>query len=266
VTTPQHPDFQAFLATAHTLADRAGAVILPHFRTGGAVDHKGGDLFDPVTAADREAETVIRAALTETYPSHGILGEEFGALRHDSDYCWIIDPIDGTRAFILGQPLWGTLIGLNHAGTPLLGLMDQPFTGERFWSGEDASYFRHGGTTQPIRTRPCHSIGEALLASTSPDVFFDDDERQRFEDISYAARLRRFGGDCYNYCLLALGQIDLVVEAGLKPFDILPLVPIIERAGGVVSTWDGGNPGEGGQIIAAGDPRLHEAALKILAG
>jgi myo-inositol-1(or 4)-monophosphatase len=251
---------------AHALADQAGAVILPHFRTGCVVDHKGGDLFDPVTAADREAEAAIRDALAKAYPSHGILGEEFGAFARDADYCWIVDPIDGTRAFILGQPLWGTLIGLTRGGAPLLGLMDQPFTGERFWSDEDTAYFRHRGVTRRMRTRPCPALGEALLATTSPDLFLDDDERQRFEDISYAARLRRFGGDCYNYCLLALGQIDLVVEAGLKAFDILPLIPIIEQAGGVVSTWDGGDPREGGQILAAGDPRLHAAAVKILAG
>jgi histidinol-phosphatase len=262
---PANPTFDDLLATAHALADQAGAVILPHFRTGLALNHKGGALFDPVTPADLLAETAIREALAATHPAHGIIGEEFGATRSDADYCWIIDPIDGTRAFIVGQPLWGTLIGLVQEGRPLLGLMNQPFIGERFWSGEDQSYFRRRGSPeQTIRSRPCGSLSEALLTASSPDLFESDEEQARFAAIARAVRLRRFGGDCYNYCLLALGQIDLVVEAGLKDFDILPLIPIIERAGGMVSTWEGGDPRKGGRILAAGDPRLHEQAMKLL--
>jgi histidinol phosphatase-like enzyme (inositol monophosphatase family) len=260
------PDFQAFLATAHSLADAAGAVILPHFRTQCAVDHKGGDFLDPVTIADRAAETTIRDALTATFPDHGILGEEFGALREGADYRWIIDPIDGTRAFILGQPLWGILIGLTRKGSPLLGLMDQPFTKERFWAGEREAFYRREGKATPMHTRPCPALREAFLAASSPDLFIDKEERERFAALTRAVRLRRFGGDCYNYCLLALGQIDLVAEAGLQPFDILPLIPIVERAGGVVSNWEGGDPREGGRILAAGDPRLHAAAVEILSG
>jgi myo-inositol-1(or 4)-monophosphatase len=264
VASPENPPFDVLLATAHALADRAGAVILPHFRTGFVIDHKGGDLFDPVTAADRAAETAIREAIAELYPSHGILGEEYGALRAEADYCWVIDPIDGTRAFIVGQPLWGTLIGLKRDGAPLLGLMDQPFVGERFFSGEREAFIRHGGTTRPMRTRLCPTHRDALLTASSPDLFTTDEERERFDTLARAVRLRRFGGDCYNYCLLALGQVDLVVEAGLKSYDILPLMPIIERAGGIVSTWDGGDAKDGGRILAAGDKRLHEAALKLL--
>ena len=264
MATPEKPSFDALLATAHALADRAGAVILPHFRTGFAIDHKGGDLFDPVTAADRTAEMAIREALAEIYPSHGIIGEEYGALRADADYCWVVDPIDGTRAFIVGQPLWGTLIGLKRVGEPLLGLMDQPFVGERFFSGEREAFIRHGGTTRSMRTRSCPKLREALLTSSGPDLFVTEDEKDRFATLAAVVRLRRFGGDCYNYCLLALGQIDLVVEAGLKSYDILPLMPIIERAGGIVTTWDGGEAKDGGRILAAGDRRLHEAALKVL--
>lgn len=261
----EQPDFEAHLAMAHALADKAGAVILPHFRANTAVDDKAGDGFDPVTAADRDAEMAIREALAATYPTHGIVGEEFGERRGSSDYCWIIDPIDGTRAFIMGQPLWGTLIGLTSGGSPVLGLMDQPFTGERFWSGEGEAFFRRGGKTAPMRVRPCASLAEAILTSTTPDMF-DGTESEAFDRLGRAVRLRRFGGDCYNYCLLALGQIDLVAEAGLKPFDIVPLVPIIERAGGVVSTWDGGDPRDGGRILAAGDARIHVAAMEMLAG
>ena len=142
--------------------------------------------------------------------------------------------------------------------------MDQPFTGERFWSGEEHAYYRRHGLERPIRTRNCAALNEALLASSSPDLFTTEEEQARFGAISAAVRLRRFGGDCYNYCLIALGQIDLVVEAGLQPFDILPLIPIIEKAGGVVSTWDGGDPRKGGRILAAGDPRLHALAVKVL--
>jgi myo-inositol-1(or 4)-monophosphatase len=264
VASLENPTFDALLATAHALADRAGAVILPHFRTGFVIDHKGGDLFDPVTAADRAAEMAIRQALAEFYPSHGILGEEYGALRADADYCWVIDPIDGTRAFIVGQPLWGTLIGLKRGGMPVLGLMDQPFVGERFYSTEHEAFISRGGATRPMRARSCPTLREALLTCSSPDLFTTDEERERFETLARAVRLRRFGGDCYNYCLLALGQVDLVVEAGLKAYDILPLMPIIERAGGIVTTWDGGDAKDGGRILAAGDRRLHEAALKVL--
>ena len=265
VSEPEQPDFQAYMAMAHALADKAGAVILPHFRSDTPVDHKGGDAFDPVTAADRDAETAIRRAIADAYPAHGIVGEEFGNTNANAEYCWIIDPIDGTRAFIMGQPLWGTLIGLTEGGAPLLGLMDQPFTRERFWSGETESFFRHGDETATMRVRACPALAEAVLTSTTPDMF-EGPDTERFERLSRAVRLRRFGGDCYNYCLLALGQIDLVVECGLKPFDILPLIPIIERAGGVVSTWDGGDPRDGGRILAAGDARLHAAAIEMLTG
>ena len=267
VTKTVQLDFQGYITTAHALAERAGAVILPHFRTELAVDDKGGAEFDPVTVADRNAESAIRAILSETYPEHGIVGEEFGDERPDADYCWIIDPIDGTRGFIMGQPLWGTLIGLTAHGAPLLGMMNQPYTGERFWSSETESFFARdmgqGGERQTIRVRPCPALDCAILASTAPELF-DAFELARFETLTHAVRLRRFGGDCYNYCLLAMGQIDLVVEAGLKPFDIMPLVPIVERAGGVVTTWEGGDPNKGGRIVAAGDPALHAAALKIL--
>jgi myo-inositol-1(or 4)-monophosphatase len=266
VTASKQSEFEAFLSTAHALADTAGAVILPHFRTGGAVDHKGGDLFDPVTAADRDAESAIRSKIAAAYPTHGVLGEEFESLNPDAEYCWVIDPIDGTRAFILGLPLWGTLIGLTRDGAPLLGLMDQPFTGERFWSGKDESFFRHGDRTASIAVRPCATLANALLATTSTDFFTSDDEHRRFEVLSRAVRLRRFGGDCYNYCLLAMGHIDLVVEAGLKPFDIVPLIPIIERAGGIVTNWEGGDARAGGRILAAGDKRVHDAAMQVLSG
>jgi myo-inositol-1(or 4)-monophosphatase len=236
---------------------------LPHFRSDLTVDHKGGSDFDPVTAADRDAEAAIREFISATYPEHGIVGEEFGDTRPGAEFCWIIDPIDGTRAFIMGQPLWGTLIGLTAKSAPVLGMMSQPHIGERFWSGEGEAFFARGSETRRIEVRRCPTLDNAVLASTAPELF-DDQEFPRFEALSRAVRLRRFGGDCYNYCLLAMGQIDLVVEAGLKPFDILPLVPIVERAGGIVTTWDGGDPSRGGRIVAAGDPQVHAAAVSML--
>jgi histidinol phosphatase-like enzyme (inositol monophosphatase family) len=266
MAAPALPDFEAFLALAHSLADQASAVILPHFRTDLRVDHKGGSALDPVTAADRTAEAAMRVTVAQAYPEHGIIGEELGSERADALYCWVLDPIDGTRAFIMGQPLWGTLIGLLAHGRPLLGLMHQPFTGERFYTGANEAYFRRDGTEQRLRTRRCPALSEAFLASTSPDLFTTEDEQERFAALSGRVRLRRFGGDCYNYCLLAAGHIDLVVEAGLMPFDILPLMPIIERAGGIVTTWDGGDARDGGRILAAGDPRLHAQAMAALSG
>jgi histidinol-phosphatase len=249
---------------AHALANRAAAVILPRFRTAMVAADKGGAVFDPVTEADREAERAMRELLGKRCPDHGILGEEMGAENLDAEFCWILDPIDGTRSFLIGQPLWGTLIGLVQDGRPLLGMVDQPFLGERFWSvGGEATYQR-AKTEAPMRTRRCAEMSAAMLASTSPDMFVESGERERFDRLSHAARLRRFGGDCYNYCLLALGHLDLVVEAGLKPYDILPLIPIVEAAGGIVTTWAGGDPRQGGRILAAGDPALHAKAVEML--
>jgi len=175
----------------------------------------------------------------------------------------VLDPIDGTRSFIMGVPLWGTLIGLTENGQPVLGLMDQPYIGERFWNGEAGAYFRNQQGEQAIRTRACPSLSEATLAATAPDMF-KDDAAECFRSLSGACRMTRFGGDCYLYCMLAMGHLDIVAEAGLKPFDIAPLIPIIEAAGGVVTTWDGGDPAAGGRILAVGDPALHPAALAAL--
>ncbi len=257
--------FEKLLGLAHRLANAASEVTLRYFRTSAPADHKGGRDFDPVTAADKEAETVIRDMLARDYPGHGIVGEEFGAVNASADYVWTLDPIDGTRAFILGVPLWGTLIGLQHEGKPVLGLMDQPFIGERFWSDERAAWYRGPGGLQRCETRRCEGLGRALLTATTPDMFEGEDE-VRFNRLAKAVRMRRFGGDCYAYCMLALGQADIVAEAKLKPFDIVPLIPIIEKAGGVVRNWDGGSAQEAGRCIACGDPTLLDPALALLKG
>ena len=230
------------------------------------MDNKGaGGAFDPVTRADRAAERVILRAIATAWPDHGVIGEEFGARRPAARLRWFIDPIDGTRAFIAGAPMWGILIGLMDGEEPLLGVMDQPFTRERFWSGPRSSHLRSaGGRSRRIRTRNRTRIGDAILMTTDPDLFTSGAESEAFGRAKAAARLTRYGGDCYAYCLLACGFVDLVIEAGLKPHDVVALIPIIERAGGCITTWDGGPASSGGRIVAAGDRRLHEAALKLL--
>lgn len=263
MSEPEQPDFQAYMALAHALADIAGAVILPHFRTGLAVDHKGGVAFDPVTAADRDAETAIRQAIAAAYPSHGIVGEEFGDSHGSSKYCWIIDPIDGTRAFISGATTWGTLIGLDAGDGPVLGLIDQPYTRERFMGGPERAEMWRDGTRTPLATRACARLDEVILYSTFPEVGTSA-ERAGFEAVRDRVRLTRYGFDCYAYALVALGQVDLVVEAGLYPYDIAAPQAVIEAAGGVVTDWRGGSPRNGGRVLAAGDARVHAAALEIL--
>ena len=254
-----------YLAFAHNLADLAAAEILPHFRNLSSVEDKSDSAkFDPVTIADKNAEQVIRDEIATHWPDHDVRGEEFGATSLGSEYCWLIDPIDGTRPFIMGMPVWGTLISLLKNGAPILGLMNQPFTDERYWSGESAAFYRGAEGEREITTRACPRLGDAIMSSSSPDLFAARADKERFDALSKKLRMRWFGGDCYAYCLLAAGHIDLVVESGLKAHDIAPLIPIIERAGGCVTVWTGGSSAEGGNVVASGDPALHDEELTIL--
>lgn len=262
------PSYSSLVSLAHTLADHSARVALPHFRKRIAVDDKGakdGSAFDPVTKADRAAERVISKLIRETFPEHGIVGEEFGTTNPDARYQWVIDPIDGTRAFITGSPMWGTLIGLLDEGRPVFGLINHPFSQERCWSGANGS-FRSvgGGKAQKIRTRPCKLLADAFLMSTSPDLFAKGAESRRFQAVKAGARMTRFGGDCYSYMLLASGLIDVVVEAGLKPYDVVALIPVVEKAGGRITTWEGKPAASGGRIVATGDARLHDEVLALL--
>ena len=261
------PSFKALLEFAHSLADLSGNAINPYFRKTIEVTNKAPQgAYDPVTAADRAAEQVIGRAVGARWPDHGVIGEEFGSTREDARLKWVIDPIDGTRSFIMGSPLWGTLIGLLDSETAVLGVMDQPFTQERFWSGAQATYFRRAeGRARRIRTRRCPHLGDAILSTTHPDLFAKGKEADSFARLKANTRMTRYGGDCYAYCLLAAGFIDAVVETGLNAYDVVALIPIIERAGGRITTWEGKPATSGGRIIAAGDPRLHEKALAILA-
>lgn len=257
---------RAHLEFAHRLADLSGQAILPYFRKSIAIKNKAAAAgFDPVTAADRAAEKSIRKAIVARHPDHGVIGEEFGERSGRGPYQWVIDPIDGTRAFITGSPLWGTLIGLLHEGRPRLGLMNQPFTGERFWSqGATARGRAPDGTIRRLKTRSRTGLREATLTTTHPDLFASAPEITAFQRLKAKARMTRYGGDCYGYCLLAAGFIDIIVECGLKPYDVVALVPIIEGAGGIITTWQGEPATAGGRIVAAGDARVHEEALALL--
>jgi len=261
-----HPSFAALLAFAHELADISGNIIRPYFRKSLTVTNKGPkSAFDPVTVADRAAERAIARTIAERWPDHGVIGEEFGRARKGTRLNWVVDPIDGTRGFIMGTPLWGTLIGLVDGEEALLGLMDQPFTRERFWSGPRSAYFRHAdGSARRLKTRDCPRLADAILSTTHPDLFARGWETQAFARLKAKARMTRYGGDCYAYCLLAAGLIDIVVEAGLKAHDVVALIPIIERAGGRMTTWEGAPATAGGRILATGDARLHDQALAML--
>lgn len=257
----QPAEITELTAFAVDLAVRAGRVTLPYFRTALAVDDKRtGGRFDPVTAADREAEQVIRAGVQGSYPDHGIFGEEFGH-QSGNGLTWVVDPIDGTRAFMTGMLHWGVLLALFDGEKPVLGVMHQPFTGETFFGTNDAAFYRHGGQQHALRCRPCDALDAAVLTTTSPR-FFADSERTLFSRLEAAAKLTRYGGDCYIYAMLAMGQVDLATDAGLNAYDIQALMPIIRGAGGVVTTVDGGDPSMGGFVVAAGSEALHRLALE----
>ena len=254
-------DFTHFV---NELATSSGQAILPFFRTAIATEDKSrGGAFDPVTEADRAAEVAIRHLIKRSFPTHGIVGEEFGSENEDADYVWVLDPIDGTRAFIAGLPTWGTLIGLTYKGRPVFGMMHQPFTGERFFGDGGSSTYRGPGGERKLMTRRCTSLKEAVISTTSPRLFAGE-ELRAYDRVESVVRLARYGCDCYAYCMLAAGHIDLVVESGLKPYDIAALVPIIEGAGCIVTTWDGESAAGGGRIVAAGDRRVHAAAVELL--
>ncbi|HEX7005603.1 MAG TPA: histidinol-phosphatase [Alphaproteobacteria bacterium] len=251
-----------FVAFAHRLADAAGAVARRYFRTPVAVDSKADE--SPVTIADREAETAMRTLIADTYPAHGVLGEEHGASGTDAEFVWVLDPIDGTKSFISGVPMFGVLIALMRAGRPILGIIDQPISRER-WLGRAGAATTLNGA--PIRVRPCPTLDAASLFATTPDMFRGADA-EAFARLARRVRFVRHGADCYAAGLLAAGFIDLMVESSLQPYDYCALVPVIEGAGGVATDWNGRTLGlaSDGRFAAAGDRRAHEAALKVLAG
>jgi histidinol phosphatase-like enzyme (inositol monophosphatase family) len=258
---------QDLLDFALDLARESAALVLPFYRKPLQIEDKNLGTaagFDPVTQADRAVEEMIRARVEARFPAHGIIGEEFGASRPDADYQWVIDPIDGTRAFMMGLPTWGTLIGLTHQGKPALGVMGQPFTGELFWSTGTGAFTSGPLGTFALQVRQCAGLSTAIMGCTSPSLFKTDSELARFQRVAAQTRMMRYGGDCYVYALVAAGQVDLVIEAGLQSFDVAALIPIIEQAGGIMTTWSGGPAVGGGQIIAAGDKRVYDQAMALL--
>lgn len=259
------PNPADFLPFAEAAADLAGQVIRPLFRSALLVEAKGDA--SPVTEADRAAERAIRDLLAEHLPTHGVIGEEYGNEREDAEWVWVLDPIDGTRAFVTGRPLFGTLVGLLHRGVPVLGIIDQPVTGER-WVGVagQKTTLRSpiGGTAG---CRPCAALDQAELSCTSPDMF-DAATAPRFAAVKAAARRTTWGGDCIAYGLLAIGLVDVVVDNTMKPWDWAALVPVIEGAGGRCTDWAGRRlvlDGDG-SVLAVGDPALLPAVSKLLAG
>ncbi len=254
-------DFEAFVGE---LATVSGDAIRPFFRTTlGVEDKSNGGAFDPVTAADRAAEQAMRTLIRDRFPAHGIIGEEFGSERSEAEFVWVLDPIDGTKSFISGMPAWGTLIALTRSGRPVFGMVHQPFIGERFSGDGCAAAYRGPAGSRALRVRSCPTLADAILYTTSPRLM-DGADRAAFAEVEDAVRLSRYGGDCYSYCMLAAGHVDLVIETGLKPYDVAALIPIISGAGGIVTTWTGDAPEAGGRIVAAGDRRTHSAAMALL--
>lgn len=252
-----------YLAFAHDVLADAGTIAARHFRGGGGVDNKrGAGGYDPVTEADRGVEARIRERISERFPDHGIVGEEYGATTGSSGWSWIVDPIDGTRAFVMGLPVWGCLLGLLRDGEPVAGLMHQPVLQETFSGDGKGAWIVRGGERRRIRVRGHAALEDAILVATHPEMFGPAD-LARYDALARRVRLMRYGGDCYNYCLLAHGLVDLVVEDRLKPYDIQPLVPIVRGAGGVVTDAAGETP-RGGFVVAAASSDLYRQALEAM--
>lgn len=252
-----------FVEFATYLADLAAQETLAAFRQDIAIDNKETDGgFDPVTTADRAAEKALRHTIEETYPDHEIEGEEFGIKETGSDFRWVLDPIDGTRAYIAGLPSWGTLIALKYQGTPLIGVIDQPYLRERY-VGTMTTATLNG---KPIKTRALKDIRSAVIATTDPNLFTKPDEHAAFERVRKTTRLIRYGLDCYAYARLAAGSFDIVLETGLKPYDQMALIPVIEGAGGKALDWQGQAAGGGDSLLAIGNPQHQDAVLSLIAG
>lgn len=260
------PTWEDYLAFAEALAAAAAQEILPHFRTRLAVDNKLDRGFDPVTEADRAGERAMRAMIEARFPDHGIIGEEYGVKEGRSPFSWILDPVDGTRSFVFGMTTWTTLIALAHEGKPIVGLMHQPYVGESFMGSPAGSLHRRHGKTMPLSVNPAPAVDQALGSTTGPHLYCSERQKRGLAAMQAGLKAIRYDADAYFFCLLAAGQIDISMDAGLAPYDIAPLIPIIEGAGGIVTTWDGGSAASGGDILAAASPGLHAEAMTLLAG
>lgn len=257
-------DISEFWSVADALADAARAETLTHFRAIGLTAESKRSDFDPVTIADRASEAAMRRILADRRPNDGILGEEEAPTIGTSGLTWVLDPIDGTRGYISGTPTWGVLIALADEKGPLLGVVDQPYIGERFYGGPGRAEMAGPLGTRPLAVRQTATLSESTLFTTFPEVGTPA-EGAAFRRVADKVRLTRYGCDCYAYALLAAGQIDLVIEAGLNPYDIQAPIALIEAAGGIVTDWEGGPAHNGGRALAAATPALHEATLALLA-
>lgn len=259
-------ELAAIRDTAAAMADAARIETLRHFRSPLlAPDNKAALGFDPVTEADRACERAMRAILAERRPRDAILGEEYGPAPGTSGLTWVLDPIDGTRAYLCGAPTWGVLIGVTDAEGAVYGLIDQPWTGERFEGGPGIAGVTAPQGDRELSVRRGVALEQATLMTTYPEVGGADDTAA-FRRVADSVRLTRYGFDCYAYALLALGQVDLVIEAGLQPYDVVAPIAVVQAAGGIVTDWSGGPAHGGGRVIAAATPELHAQALALLAG
>ncbi|MGL4405677.1 MAG: histidinol-phosphatase [Notoacmeibacter sp.] len=256
---------QSLFAFFEEIAAASAAATLPYFRTALDVDNKLAAGFDPVTEADKSAERAIRALIERDFPVDGILGEEYGLVRETADRRWVIDPVDGTRAFISGLPTWGTLVGLTQNNIAIAGLMAQPFTGETFMADGKNAVRQWRGEVKDLKVSGCQNLGQAKMFTTSPHLF-KGEMRTRFDALETRVKLSRYGTDCYAFAMLAAGFADIVIDPILQPYDIVALIPLIEQAGGIVTTLDGERAENGGDIIAAASPQLHQAAMAAMRG
>lgn len=250
---------------ANRLADASGAVIRPFFRQPIDVTHKPGQHhFDPVTEADRGAERAIRAIIDRERPDDAILGEEYGQKAGTSGWRWVLDPVDGTRAFITGRHEWGSLIALEKDDVPVLGILDQPVLGERFIGVNGRSHLVQGDARTPLHVRPCAALGDAILCATDPSAYMTDAQQAGFARVKAACRMTRYHGDCYIFAMLAMGFIDVIVEGAFRQWDVAALIPLVQGAGGIITNWQGEPWRDGDALIASGDATIHEAAVKLL--
>jgi myo-inositol-1(or 4)-monophosphatase len=258
---------EKLIAFANRLADASGAVIRPFFRQRIEVSHKPGrGAFDPVTEADKGGERAIRAIIERERPDDGILGEEYGERPGRNGLRWVLDPVDGTRAFITGRHEWGSLIALEENEVPVLGMLDQPVLGERFLGVNGRSVLIEGDRRTPLHVRECDELGQAILCATDPGVYFSPQQQAAFQRVKSAVRMTRYCGDCYLFAALAMGFVDIVIEANFNRWDVAALIPLVEGAGGAITAWDGGDCRDGKTILACGDKRIHRQVIALLAG
>jgi myo-inositol-1(or 4)-monophosphatase len=245
------------------LADASAKIILPQFRQNIPIDVKAGEIWDPVTDADRSAERIIRELIEATYPTHGIVGEEYGTKTGSSPYTWVLDPIDGTRAFVIGMPTWVTLIGLYRDGQPLLGVMNQPFVGEKFYGNPEGAWHAHQGQTQKIHVRKPVKLSSASVGTTAPHLYKD---HKGFAKLQSSVTTLRYGGDAYFFSLVAAGHLDIAMDPSLQIYDIAALIPIIRGAGGAIGTWTDNDPTQGGNVMFASSQNLLDEAIEVMRG